>query len=76
MSNHWSVAVTRLSTRLVIGCVLVLSAADSASAQSLTANGTTGALSINRGDTVTITTSGAATDSGPHRTTMTLTQTK
>ena len=49
MSNHWSIAVTRLSTRLVIGCLLVLSAADSASAQSLTANGTTGALSIIEG---------------------------
>ena len=53
--------VTRLS-RVVIGCVLVLSAADVAAAQTLTANGTTGAFSINRGDTVTISTSGSATN--------------
>jgi hypothetical protein len=49
--------VTRLS-RVVIAGVLVLSAAD-VSAQTLTANGTTGAFSIYRGDSVTITTSGA-----------------
>jgi hypothetical protein len=40
--------VTRLS-RVVIGCVLVVLAADSASAQTLTANGTTSAFSIYRG---------------------------
>ncbi len=53
--------VPRLS-RVVIGCVLVVLAADSASAQTLTANGTTSAFSIYRGDTVTVTTTGASTD--------------
>jgi hypothetical protein len=62
MLNRLSVAMTRLSTRIIIGCVLVLSAADVAAAQTLTANGTTGALSIDRGDTVTIATSGSATN--------------
>jgi hypothetical protein len=56
------VVVIRLSTRIIIGCVLVLSAAEVAAAQTMTANGTTGASSINRGDTVTITTSGSATN--------------
>jgi hypothetical protein len=45
-----------------ISCVLVLSAADAAVAQTLTANGTTAPLSVYRGDTVTITTAGQSTD--------------
>jgi hypothetical protein len=42
--------------RFVVACILFLSVASSAIAQSITANGSSGAISIHSGDTVTINT--------------------
>jgi len=60
MSNPLYVAVTRLSTRIVIGCLLVLAAADSAVAQSITVNGSSGAIEINRGATIAVAAGGGS----------------
>ena len=60
MTRLTSATVTVLSCSFV--CLLLLAAADAAVAQTLTANGTTDAFSIDRGDTVTITTSGPSTN--------------
>jgi hypothetical protein len=63
--------VTRLS-RVVIACMLVLLAVDSAMAQSITVNGSSGAVAINRGDTIAVTAGGGSAARDCQRVTFTL----